>query len=253
MRAGLLYIWRRRPLLWLLGTFTLANFVGGTGSVITPLFVKFNLAPDWTARGFGYEAALALIGTLSGIGGVTGGVLVSTWGGLKRARVYGILIPMLLAGIADIVFGLTSLLFVAAAAAFAFSVMGPVLNVHSQTIWQTQTPRELQGRVFAVRRLIAQCTLPVGTLSAGSVAGSFRSRSCAGGAGSAARAVLHGAAVQSLPGARGGQGMARPARRDRAMAKAAGRMIAARAALTWAAGWCRPAPAGRPSPWRSRA
>jgi hypothetical protein len=173
IRAGLLYIWRRRPLLWLLGTFTLANFVGGTGSVITPLFVNFNLAADWTARGFSYEAALALVGTLSGIGGVTGGVLMSTWGGLTRARIYGVLIPMLLTGVADIVFGLTSLLFVAAAAALAFSVMSPVLNAHSQTIWQTQTPRELQGRVFSVRRLIAQCTLPVGALSAGSLAGLF--------------------------------------------------------------------------------
>jgi hypothetical protein len=45
--------------------------------------------------------------------------------------------------------------------------------VHSQTIWQTQTPRELQGRVFSVRRLIAQCTWPVGALSAGSLAGLF--------------------------------------------------------------------------------
>jgi MFS family permease len=173
IRAGVLYIWHRRPLLWLLGTFTLANFAGGTGRVVTPLFVKFNLAVDCTARGFSYEAALALIGTLSGLGGVTGGVLMSTWGGLKRARVYGVLIPMLLGGIADIAFGLTSLLLVAAAAGLAFSVMSPMLNAHSQTIWQTQTPRELQGRVFAVRRLIAQCTLPLGALSGGSLAGLF--------------------------------------------------------------------------------
>jgi MFS family permease len=173
IQEGILYIWRRRPLLWLLGTFTLANFVGGTGSVITPLLVKFNLAADWTARGFSYEAALALVGTLGGIGGVTGGVLVSTWGGLKRRRIYGVLIPMLLTGIANIVFGSTPLLFVAAAAALTFSVMSTLLNAHSQTIWQTQTPRELQGRVFSVRRLIAQCTLPVGAISAGSLAGHF--------------------------------------------------------------------------------
>jgi hypothetical protein len=32
----------------------------------------------------------------------------STWGGLKRAHVYGVLISMLLTGVADIVFGLTS-------------------------------------------------------------------------------------------------------------------------------------------------
>jgi DHA3 family macrolide efflux protein-like MFS transporter len=173
IREGILYIWHRRPLLWLLGTFTLANFVGGTGSVITPLLVKFNLAADWMGRGFNYEAALALVGTLSGIGGVVGGVLMSTWGGLKRKRIYGVLIPMLCTVVADIVFGLTPLLFVAAAAALTFSVMSPLLNAHSQTIWQTQTPRELQGRVFSVRRLIAQCSLPVGAISAGSLAGVF--------------------------------------------------------------------------------
>ena len=173
IRAGVLYIWHRRPLLWLLATFTLANFAGGTGRVITPLVVKFNLAADWTARGFSYETAFALVGTLSGVGGVTGGILISMWGGLKRARVYGVLVPMLLGAIGDVVFGLTSLLFVAAAAALAFCVMGPLLNAHSQTIWQTQTPRELQGRVFAVRRLIAQSTFPLGALSAGALAGLF--------------------------------------------------------------------------------
>src|SRR5262249_29606599 len=97
----------------------------------------------------------------------------SRGGGLKRRRIYGVLIPMLLTGIANVVFGLTPLLFVAAAAALTFSVMSPLLNAHSQTIWQTQTPRELQGRVFSVRRLIAQCTLPVGALSAGSLARPF--------------------------------------------------------------------------------
>jgi MFS family permease len=58
-------------------------------------------------------------------------------------------------------------------AAFIFSVMSPLLNAHSQTIWQTQTPREPQGRVFSVRRLIAQCSFPLGALSAGWLAGAF--------------------------------------------------------------------------------
>jgi MFS family permease len=173
IRKGALYVWHRPPLLWLLATFTLANFVGGTGSVITPLLVKFNLALDWAARGFTYEAALALVGTLSGVGGVAGGLLLIAWGGLKRRRVYGVLIPMGLGGVADIVFGLTPLLYVAAAAALTFAVMSPLLNAHSQTIWQTLTPREMQGRVFSVRRLIAQCTLPIGALSAGSLAAVF--------------------------------------------------------------------------------
>jgi hypothetical protein len=51
--------------------------------------------------------------------------------------------------------------------------MLPILNAHSQTIWQTQTPRELQGRVFAVRRVIAQCSAPLGTVVAGWAGGLF--------------------------------------------------------------------------------
>jgi hypothetical protein len=51
--------------------------------------------------------------------------------------------------------------------------MIPIMNAHSQAIWQTQTPRELQGRVFAVRRLIAQCSWPLSTALAGLIGGLF--------------------------------------------------------------------------------
>jgi hypothetical protein len=45
--------------------------------------------------------------------------------------------------------------------------MSPIMNAHSQAIWQAQTPRELQGRVFAVRTMIAWVTIPLGTVLAG--------------------------------------------------------------------------------------
>src|SRR5262249_17333050 len=83
VREGALYIWHRRPLVWLLGTFTVANFAGSPEGVLTPLLVKFNLASDWSARGFTFETALALLGTMQGLGGLAGGVFISTWGGLK--------------------------------------------------------------------------------------------------------------------------------------------------------------------------
>jgi hypothetical protein len=51
--------------------------------------------------------------------------------------------------------------------------MVPIMNSHSQIIWQTQTPREMQGRVFSVRRLIAQFTSPMGVALAGWVGGQF--------------------------------------------------------------------------------
>jgi MFS family permease len=173
VQEGALYIWRRRPLLWLLGTFTVGNFVGAPLEVFLPLLLKFNLAADWGARGFTFETAMALLGSVAGIGGVVGGVFISAWGGLKRKRVYGVVVSMIAAGMAQIVFGLSPLLFLTAAMNFLMPAMIPIMNSHSQTIWQTQTPRELQGRVFAVRRVIAQFTWPFSTALAGWLGGRF--------------------------------------------------------------------------------
>ena len=173
IREGALYIWHRRPLLWLLGTFAVANFVSGPMGVFQPLIVKFNLASDWVARDFTFETALALLATLGAVGGVIGGVFISIWGGLKKRRVLGVLIPLIISGISLILFGLSTWLYLTAAMALVEAAMIPIMNSHSQTIWQTQTPRELQGRVFSVRRLIAQFTWPLSTLLAGWLGGLF--------------------------------------------------------------------------------
>jgi len=173
VRVGFVYIWHRRPLLWLLGTFAVANLTGTPVVILLPLLVKFTLAADWTARGFGYESALATLSTALGVGGVAGGVVVSAWGGLRSRRVYGVVVPMLLGGLATVVLGLSPLLPLSVAMLFIFAFVNPVLNAHSQTIWQTQTPRAMQGRVFAVRRLIAQCTLPLASGIAGVFGGAF--------------------------------------------------------------------------------
>ncbi len=173
VREGGLFIWRRRPMLWLLGTFTVANFVSAPLEVFMPLLLKFNLAPDWAARGFTFETAMALLGSVAGIGGLVGGVFISAWGGLRRKRVYGVVVSMIVGGLAQMVFGLSPLLYLTAAMNFLMPATIPIMNAHSQTIWQTQTPRELQGRVFAVRRVIAQFTWPLSTAAAGWLGGRF--------------------------------------------------------------------------------
>jgi len=173
VREGALYIWHRRPLLWLLGTFTVANFVGAPLEVFMPLLLKFNLAGDWAAQGFTFETALALMGSTASIGGVLGGLFISAWGGLKKGRIYGVLVPMIIGGVAQVFFGFSTLLFLSAVTAGIVSAMLPILNAHSQSIWQTQTPRELQGRVFSVRRVIAQFTWPLSTALAGLAGGLF--------------------------------------------------------------------------------
>jgi MFS transporter, DHA3 family, macrolide efflux protein len=171
VREGAIYIRHRPPLLWLVATFSVANLALAPAGVIVPLLVKFNLAADRAARGYTFEAALALLGVAGGVGGIIGGLLVTTWGGLKRKRIYGVLVPMLLAGLLQVVYGFSPLVLVSAVAAVFGAAMHPVLNAHSQAIWQSYTPRELQGRVFSIRRLIAWAIMPASTASAGGLAG----------------------------------------------------------------------------------
>ncbi|HEX8229028.1 MAG TPA: MFS transporter [Chloroflexia bacterium] len=173
IKEGARYIKVRKPLIWLLMTFTVVNFATAPLEVFTPLLLKFNLAADWRAQGFTFESSLALIYTLAGLGGVAGGLAMSAWGGLKGRKVYGVLIPIMLTGLLQILFGLSSWLYLSAALNFFIVAVIPISGAHSQTIWQLQVPKELQGRVFSVRRLIAQFSVPLGVTLAGATGAAF--------------------------------------------------------------------------------
>jgi uncharacterized membrane protein len=172
IKEGALYIIRRPPLLWLLSLFTIANFLLFP-AVLMPLLVKFDLAPDWTAMGLSYEAALAVITTTIGVAGLAWGTIITAWGGLKKRRVYAVLLPLLVAGLAQIGLGLSPSLYFSSAMVFLLVGMGAVMGSHMIAIWQTQTPREMQGRVSAVRRVIVQSSAPLGTAIAGWAGGVF--------------------------------------------------------------------------------
>ncbi len=55
-----------------------------------------------------FEAALALMATVGSVGGLAGGLLVSTWGGLKKKRVYGVIVPIMISAVAMIGLGLST-------------------------------------------------------------------------------------------------------------------------------------------------
>jgi MFS family permease len=185
LRQGALYVVHRRPLLWLLMTFAGANFIAAPIQVMQPLLVKFNLMRDATARGFVFETALALLASAMSVGGVTGGIGISAWGGLKERRVRGVIVPLVIAGAVTVVYGFSPWLYLTATCAFVTGVMIPITNAHSQAIWQGQVPRELQGRVFAVRRLVAQFTLPLGTALAGGLGSAINAGVAIAGLGAA--------------------------------------------------------------------
>ena len=54
-----------------------------------------------------------------------------------------------------------------AIAGFLIFFFIPILNASNQAIWQAKVAPDVQGKVFTVRRLIAQITAPIGMISAG--------------------------------------------------------------------------------------
>jgi len=55
-------------------------------------------------------------------------------------------------------------------AVFAGALVGTLINVSNQAIWQRKVPPDVQGRVFSVRLLIAQVSGPTAMLLAGPLA-----------------------------------------------------------------------------------
>jgi len=156
---GWTYLRQRPGLLGLLALFAATNFTMGMLTVlVTPLVLSF--APP------------SVLGPVLGVAGggmLAGGLLMSVWGG-PRQRARGIFIPLLLQGIALLIGGWRDSAPLIAASAFAFMLGFPILNACSQAIWQSKVAPEVQGRVFAMRQMIAMSALPLAQLAAGPLA-----------------------------------------------------------------------------------
>lgn len=159
---GFRYIFARPSLLGLQLVFFTINFTAMIGVAV--------MVPMILARTGNNELILASIQSLGAIGGVAGGLLLSTWGGPKR-RIHGVLIGMILISLLGAIpLGISRTLLLWATGAFFTQFFLPILNGSNQAIWQAKVAPDVQGRVFSVRRLIAQATAPMALLMAGPLA-----------------------------------------------------------------------------------
>ena len=159
---GFQYIWRRPSLLGMQMMFFLANLFGGYSAVL--------LVPLILARTGNNELILGTVQSAFGIGGLVGGIAFSLWGG-PGEKVHGVLLGMVgnfLLG--SFVLGIGQTLPLWLVGAFFTMFFIPVLNGSNQAIWQAKVAPDVQGRVFATRRLIAQITGPLAMLTAGPLA-----------------------------------------------------------------------------------
>jgi len=153
---GWKYITARRGLLGLLLYFAAVNFLDGMiGPVITPMVLDLAGPAVW-----------GLIGTIIGVGMLAGTIVMSIWGGPKR-RIYGVIVTGAIASAFIALLGVRASIPLITFAGFGAMFLVPIMNGSSQALWQSKVAADVQGRVFAVRRMIAWSTTPLAILLAG--------------------------------------------------------------------------------------
>lgn len=159
---GFRYIFARRSLLGLLVFFICLNFVIGLSASLFAPFILSRTGND--------SAILGVVQSAAAIGAVIGGLLVGLWGGFKR-RMTSIFIGEALTGLFVLVlFGLGRSLPVWIAAVLVGEIFPVFTNGASQAIWQAKVAPDVQGRVFAARRMIAWSVNPITPILAGLLA-----------------------------------------------------------------------------------
>ena len=156
---SLAYLRAQPKMLGLVGVMALLNFTSTiTLPLVTPLILE---------RTGNNAALLGLVTACSGVGAIVGGMLVL--GFLKRLlSIRQVLaVDCFEALLAQLGFGLATSPGVWGVCRFLPGVAGPFASSSYQVFWQTAVPPELQGRVFAVRRMLAVALTPLALLLSG--------------------------------------------------------------------------------------
>jgi MFS transporter, DHA3 family, macrolide efflux protein len=128
------------------------------------------IAPFILARTNGDEAILATVMSVMGVGGVIGGIIASVWSGFKR-KIHNVLIGAVLTGIlGDVLLGIGTTLPIWVIAGIGIEFFIPLSIGSMIAIWQIKIPVELQGRIFATRRVLAHTAGILITLAVGPLA-----------------------------------------------------------------------------------
>jgi MFS family permease len=158
---GWSYLRQRPGLLGLLLLFASVNFaLGFYSALFTPLILSFSTTE-----------VLGTIVSAGGIGMLAGSLVMSAWGGAKR-KIDSLLGSIFVLGLGLSIVGLRSDALLIGAASFVFFALLPIANGSSQAIWQSKVAPDVQGRVFAIRGMIASAMTPLAYILAGPLADS---------------------------------------------------------------------------------
>ena len=158
---GFRYIFASKSLLALLLLVSLFWFVHDIGDSLYSAMIL--------ARTDSNAEVLASLEAAAGVGGVTGALVLSTWG-YRQRRIHGLLLGIMGAGFSKIIFGLSQTSLIWIPAQFCSSFNFPLISTCDQAIWLTKVEPNLQGKVLATHTMISRFTPVIGRLLAGPVA-----------------------------------------------------------------------------------
>lgn len=162
IRVGLQYIWSWPGLVVLIGAAMVFKIA------MTP---AFSLLPLLVSKHFGGGAAhLSLLQSVSGVGIIAGGLVLSVWGGFRR-RIYTSLIGMIVLSGGMVMLGLTPshAFWLALVCIFVVGLMIPLIDGPIMAIFQATVAPEIQGRVFTLIGSLLWITSPFSLSVAGPV------------------------------------------------------------------------------------
>jgi MFS family permease len=156
---GWRYLKARPGLFGLLWFFALVNFMLSLSNVLRgPLMLSFTDADK-----------MGLAQAIGGVGMLIGSLIMSAWGGPKK-RVYGVIGFIALMGLGQLITGLQPSVALIGAGTFVMLFSLPFAGGSSQAIFQTKVAPGIQGRVFAIRGMIARSAVPLANLISGPLA-----------------------------------------------------------------------------------
>lgn len=160
---GFRYLKNNRGIFVIMITMGLLNF-------FSRLTYENILSPMILARSGNNTVVLGIVNAAMGIGGIVGGIIVATGKFSKNSAKMIYVSAMLSFLLGDVIMGMGRNVICWSFAAVAASFPIPFINAGQNVILYHKVPKEIQGRVFAVRNVIQFGTIPLGILLGGVLA-----------------------------------------------------------------------------------
>mgnify|MGYP000435178602 CR=1 FL=1 len=162
-REGLRYIWGWRGLFVLFVSLSLIVFFQRPAISFMPLLITQHFG--------GGPREMGWISAAFNVGSVSGGILLSTWGGFRR-KIVNMFVALMAYGLLSLARGLTPAdgFWFLVGATLLGGLASPMFFASLRAMLQSTVPPDMQGRVFATQSSLVMATGPLGLAILGPLA-----------------------------------------------------------------------------------